>query len=478
MKSINIKVASVVKFTSYLVLLSALVITGCTRGSNDANPNLLMAKNIISTRAQNTTHFIAIIKLKEPALLQSAQKKDGRVIIDEKLLSAITKEQAEAMEKLMELSKEVQLLFSYKMVLNAIAVLAPISLSEKIKDLGIIAYTESSGNFERPKTFTSNHLLSNSVGAPPFAERNSAKFIGAEKLNLAGIKGQGIKVGIIDTGIDYTHAMFLGEGTEEAFAAIDPDGVTAAFPNKKVVGGIDLVGTDFNSASPEFKNHIPKPDLNPIDEAGHGTHVAGTVAGIGDNVNTYNGMAPDADLYAIKVFGADGSTSDAVVIAALEYSADPNGDGANADQLDVVNLSLGSSYGNPHILYSEAIKNLVNGGTVVVASAGNSGHRDYIVGAPGTSDAAISVAASVDNGDHLWKFSASRFNLGTAGNLLVEAIEAATTKKIADAGEITGKIVFIGNAATDLSEEQKAAVKGNIALIDRGVVNFNDKIKR
>ena len=456
-----------------LVLGASLLLSSCTKRSNEANPNLLLARNIVSTRAQNTSQFIAVLKLKNPALLEDAAQVNGRATIDKKLLAEITKEQDETIASLKALSTEIQIVFRYKMVLNAIAVLAPVELADKISSLGSVVYTEKSGTFERPLTFE----LSNSVTEPVFAQRNSAKFIGAEKLNKNGITGKGVKVGIIDTGIDYTHAMFLGAGTEEAYKAVDPNTANAGFPNRKVVGGIDLAGSAFDSGSPDFQKHIPKPDVNPIDEAGHGTHVAGTVAGLGDNVNTYNGMAPDAELHAIKVFGAEGSTSDIVVIAALEYAADPNADASNEDLLDVVNLSLGSSYGNPHILYAEAIKNLVNGGTVVVASAGNSGHSDYIVGAPGTSDAALSVAASVDDGDHLWKFKASRFTLGTE-TLLVEAIEAATSKKIDDAGAVTGKLVHIGLAAADLTDEQKAALNGNIALIDRGQVNFNDKVKR
>lgn len=459
------------KMTATFAVLSLLALTSACTRNNNLNPLMELSGNIVSTRSQNSTQFIAIVKLKTPALLETAKVQNGRTVVDEKQLAEVTKEQDAVIASLKALSSEVQIVYRYKMVLNAVAVLAPVSLEEKIKEHGLVAYQE--GSFEKPITFA----LSNSVTAPVFAERNSSKFIGAAALNSIGITGKGMKVGVIDTGIDYTHAMFKGAGTSAAYEEIDPSEPNAAFPNAKVVGGIDLVGTEYNAASPDFAKHIPKPDMNPIDEADHGTHVAGTVAGIGDGINTYNGMAPDADLHAIKVFGANGSTSDSVVIAALEYSADPNADGKTDDQLDVVNLSLGSSYGNPHILYAEAIKNLVDGGTVVVASAGNSGHQNYIVGAPGTSDAALSVAASVDNGDHLWRFDASRFNFNSE-ILLVEAIEAATSKKIADAGAVSGKIVHIGTAAEELTEEQKAAVKGNVALIDRGVVNFNDKIKR
>lgn len=466
MKSVFIKLA--------VVFFASIALLSCSKGGGDnLNPLLKYSKNIISTRPQNKDQIIAILKLQTPSVFENATVENGKAVADKKLVEAIAKEQEAALAELKKLSADVQLIYSYKMVLNAIAILAPASLEGELKNIGLVAYAEGSGNFERPSIVS----LSNSVKAPVFAERNSAKFIGAVKLNEKGITGKGVKVGIIDTGIDYTHAMFGGEGTEEAYKAVNPDITSTAFPNKKVVGGIDLVGTKYNSGSPDFEGHLPKPDMNPLDEAGHGTHVAGTVAGIGDGVNTYNGMAPDAELYAIKVFGADGSTSDFVVIAALEYAADPNADGDNSDQLDVVNLSLGSSYGNPKILYNEAVKNLVYGGTSVVASAGNSGHKDYIVGSPGTSDDALSVAASVDNGDHLWRFNASRVSIGN-GKILVQAIEAATTKKIADAGEVSGKLVHIGLANKDLTDDQKAALKGNIAFIDRGQVNFNDKIKR
>src|SRR5690606_14720236 len=192
--------------------------------------------------------------------------------------------------------------------------------------------------------------------------------------------------------------------------------------------------------------HIPIPDQDPIDEGGHGTHVAGTVAGLGDGVNTYDGVAPGALLHAIKVFGADGSTGDSVIIAALEYAADPNGDLDPADQLNVVNLSLGSSFGTPHILYSEAMKNLIEGGTMAVASGGNSGHYNYIVGAPGTTSEAISVAASVDDMDHNFKFPAVKFTKADADTVISKAVEAVFSKSIEEAGDVSGKLVFIGLA--------------------------------
>lgn len=455
---------------------SLFLITACTKQtSQQVMPALLKDSQIISTRPQNSKQFIAVLKLKNPALLENVQRSaDGKPSVDAKLLKDINVEQDEAITAVKALSPDVQVLYRYKMVLNAIAVLAPIELKDKFKDLGQIAYSEVAGNFSRPVIMdNSNSLVSKAI-----QERNSSKFIGAAALNAEGITGKGVKVGIIDTGIDYTHAMFKGAGTEAAYKAINPSGEAIGFPSEKVVGGVDLVGTSFDSDSADFSKHIPVPDMNPLDEAGHGSHVAGTVAGLGDGVTSYNGMAPDASLYAVKVFGAEGSTSDSVVIAALEYAANPKGDGDISDQLDVVNMSLGSGYGNPHILYSEAIKNLVNGGTIVIASAGNSGHENYIVGSPSVATEAFSIAASVDNGDQNWKFDSSKINLSGSESIVVESIEAATTKKIADAGNVTGKLVYAGLAAEDFTDEVKAALKGNVALIDRGTVTFNEKVKR
>ncbi|MGZ3691135.1 MAG: S8 family serine peptidase, partial [Pseudobdellovibrio sp.] len=301
-----------------LLVLSLLALTSCTQKNNNGlNPLLRMSRDIISTRAQNTTQFVAIVKLKSPALLEAGQKVNGRLIVDKDLLAQINQEQADAIAALKALSPQVQIIYQYKMVLNALAVLAPVELEDKIGGIGLVAYSERSGTFGRPEIM---ELSNSQAGGSTLTQRNSSIFIGAQALNSQGITGKGVRVGVIDTGIDYTHSMLGGVGTADAYKAIDPNVPNDAFPNKKVVGGIDLVGTEFDSASPDFNKHLPKPDMNPIDEAGHGSHVAGTIAGQGDGVNSYNGMAPDADLYAVKVFGAEGSTSDYVVIAALEYA--------------------------------------------------------------------------------------------------------------------------------------------------------------
>ena len=240
---------------------------------------------------------------------------------------------------------------------------------------------------------------------------SSVPLIGAPQVwHANGQTGQGVRIGIIDTGIDYTHADFGGPGTTAAFDAAK---ATNTFtPTAKVVGGYDFAGDAYN---PSEGVDTPVPDDNPLDCEGHGSHVAGTTAGLGvgkdgqtwaggydkdiapSDVSIGPGVAPGAKLYALKVFGCDGDTN--LVGQALEWAADPNGDGDVSDHLDVVNMSLGSSYGSPDDPDAVASNALAALGTVVVASMGNSGDVYEVGGAPGNATRVLAVAASDDGND-------------------------------------------------------------------------------
>ncbi|MGZ3142865.1 S8 family serine peptidase [Lentzea chajnantorensis] len=230
-----------------------------------------------------------------------------------------------------------------------------------------------------------------------------------------GKLGDDVRVGIIDTGVDYTHANFGGPGTVEAFKAVDPRKADPNFPTAKVVGGYDFVGEDYDGESKDPAINTPKPDPNPIDCNGHGSHVAGTTAGFGENADgsTFKGdytkltadslnamrigpgTAPKALVYALKVFGCDGSTN--VTSQALDWSLDPDGDGDFSDHLDVVNLSLGSDYGAPDDPDSLFVKKLFKVGVMPVFSAGNGGDLYDIGGSPGNTPEALTVASVRDS---------------------------------------------------------------------------------
>ena len=270
--------------------------------------------------------------------------------------------------------------------------------------------------------------------------------IGAPQVwdGLAGLHGEGIKIGVIDTGIDYTHADFGGPGTAAAYQTAlandtaDPTltsvCMTAALtacvgPNApKVKGGVDLVGDAYNAdPSSSSYNPVPQPDANPLDCDGHGSHVSGTAAGFGVTAagNTYTGaysastvsgnswnvgpgVAPKADLYAIKIFGCQGSTD--ATIDGIEWAV--------THGMDVINLSLGSPFGSASDPAAEAASNAARAGVIVVASTGNGGPSPYITTSPGTSSGAISVAAN----DPTQAFPGANVALSTGATL--QAIDA------------------------------------------------------
>lgn len=152
------------------------------------------------------------------------------------------------------------------------------------------------------------------------------KRIGAGQAHTGGFRGNGVKVAVIDSGIDYNH----------------PD-LAANY-----AGGFDFVNND----------------ADPFDDNQHGTHVAGTIAARDDDAGVV-GVAPEARLYALKVLGADGSGSFSNVIAALQFAVD-NG-------IQVANMSFGSAQ-DPGSLVRTAFDNAAAAGIVHIAAAGNSGN--------------------------------------------------------------------------------------------------------
>ena len=236
---------------------------------------------------------------------------------------------------------------------------------------------------------------------------------------VPGITGAGIKIADIDTGIDYTHADFGGSGSASDYACAlasdtaDPSTVICGGhpmsdyigPNApKIKGGTDLVGDAYNAAG-SGAQLIPHPDNNPLDCNSHGTHTAGTLAGFGvdGNGNTYTGpysaqtidntnftippgMAPQADLYAVRVFGCSGSVDDNVLLAAMDW--------AFTHHMDVVNMSLGADFGSASDPDSVAASNLAAEGVITVVASGNAGPNPYMTSSPAAGIGALSVAAS------------------------------------------------------------------------------------
>ncbi len=228
---------------------------------------------------------------------------------------------------------------------------------------------------------------------------DSVTLIGADQVwqlqdaNGQAVTGQGMRVAVIDTGIEYTH----------------PDLGGCFGPGCKVEGGYDLYNND----------------ANPMDDNGHGTHCAGIVAADG----TLKGVAPGASLYAYKVLNAFGSGTELVIIAGIERAADPDQDPATADAVDVISMSLGLP-GTPDDPWPMAVDAAVDQGIVIVVSAGNSGPEYASVESPGVARLATAVGAS-DKSDMIASFSSHGPIPGYDGwlkpNLLAPGVDILST---------------------------------------------------
>ncbi|KKZ71721.1 S8 family serine peptidase [Streptomyces showdoensis] len=230
------------------------------------------------------------------------------------------------------------------LLVNAVAMTVPASETARLAALpGVIAVRPDTRI--QVRTDVSVPL----TGAPEVWKREDPSGVKAT--------GKGTVVAVLDSGVDYGH-LDLGGGFGKGH---------------KVVGGFDFANGD----------------ADPMDDNGHGTHVAGIIAGRAAGRGGVTGMAPDARLLAYKVVGADGSGYTSDIIAGIEAAADP----ANPDRADVINMSLGGP-GDGTDPLGRAATAAVRAGVVVVAAAGNEGPGSGTVNSPASADGVIAVGAS------------------------------------------------------------------------------------
>ncbi len=172
-----------------------------------------------------------------------------------------------------------------------------------------------------------------STGDLEYENAWGVEHIGTRPVHLAGNTGQGIKLAVIDTGLDYIH-----DDPDNVPYVVDPEFLS------NYSGGYDFVNND----------------SDPMDDNGHGTHVAGTIAAE-KNGYLVVGVAPGVDLYALKVLGATGSGDYSGLIAALGWAVDHD--------MDVVNISLGGH--DVSAALQTAVANAAAAGLTIVAASGN-----------------------------------------------------------------------------------------------------------
>lgn len=270
------------------------------------------------------------------------------------------------------------------------------------------------------------------------------------------VAGLGIKIGIIDSGIDQTHPGFqdpslpIPDGFPRANQMAD-----LAFTNNKVI-----VARDYARLYPATGNSTPR------DLFGHGTAVAMTAAGVSHitPLGMISGVAPKAWLgsYKNSLPGASGNSFNDVSMKAF--------DDAVADGMDVINMSFGGVSPRPvDDLFAEVIDAAVRMGVVVTISAGNAGSTPFTVGSPGSALDAITVGAifndrKIEGNVTLPDGTAYRALAGD-NSLLSDSITGALTD--------VAKFDPSGLACQALPA---ASLRGNIALIMRGTCNFSVKL--
>lgn len=193
---------------------------------------------------------------------------------------------------------------------------------------------------------------------------------GVDKLHDRGLSGKGVTVGVIDTGTFYYHPA-LGSGFG---------------PGKKVEGGWNFVGNQY-----DYKDNgeAATPNGDPLDCNGHGTHVAGIIAG--SNNTHFVGVAPNAIIRSYKIFGCRGGATNENIIGALLR--------AYNDGCDIFSLSLGSSgdmyQDNPE---AQVVDKLVNNGVFAAVAAGNSGSEGSFFGSGLATGKHITTVGSTTSG--------------------------------------------------------------------------------
>ena len=244
----------------------------------------------------------------------------------------------------------------------------------------------------------------------PYLDR-SVPYIGTEIPRMDGIDGTGIKIAVIDTGVDFNHPDLLGWG---------PDG--------KVIGGYNFI----------------QEDKLPMDTNGHGTQVAGIIAADGQLV----GVAPKAKILAYKVSEDGEGVSSELIVRAIEKAIE--------DDVDIINISLGVNKTNAKI--DRAVNHALEKEIFVVTAAGNDGPELNTIGSPGRNFGSVTVGATYNN---LTSSLVATLEVNEKPYTVIPMVGSTKLEK-----PITGKIVFGGYGKSE--ELENIDTENSILIVERG----------
>lgn len=276
------------------------------------------------------------------------------------------------------------------------------------------------------------------------------------RLGGAGAAGQGMKIAILDTGIDITNPLFSDAGFTMPAGFPKTNNGSGALTNNKVIAAKSFLRTPSDAQ----------------DQNGHGSNVAGIAAGsvTGSPLGTISGVAPMAYLGNYRVLGANGAGSTDLIAQGIEQAV--------ADGFDVLSMSFGSDAGPALDISATAGEAAVAAGRVVVIAAGNNGDggAQMTINSPGDAPSAITVAATT--------------NAHVVGPVVSVAGPGPVSAVLTGIGSTLGAgsvAVFDGTPAplqyVDADPQGRAcqgmpagSLTGQVALIERGNCTFAAKI--
>lgn len=293
------------------------------------------------------------------------------------------------------------------------------------------------------------------------AMNTSAPHLGVPALWAEGIEGQNVKVAVLDTGIDYLHPEFDG---------VYKGGYNFVTQNVPTDYTRTRAADDPYETTP-MDRPAAKPEVNANGNefwTSHGTHVAGTIAAQGRNAFGIKGLAPKIELYAYRVLGAYGSGATSGIIAGIDKAA--------AEDMDVMNLSLGGSSTSSTASDSIAINNAALAGTIAVIATGNSGPNRGTIGNPSTAAFSIAVGNSTLPSD----VHSSNVNVTLQGSspTTYSNVTLMGTKFGVNPGDtLTGEYDLVAVPKVGATADYAGLdVAGKIALVARGDIAFVEKI--
>ncbi len=351
---------------------------------------------------------------------------------------------------------------TYGFLLSGVSLTVPAEMVDQIAALpGVFAVTP---DFEL-------HALGEFSDFAGLGMKASRDVLRTGEINDNGLAGEGIVVGVLDTGIDYLHPDLAGA----------------------YIGGYDFVNDDGDPMETTYKEWQAsgKPELNSDGKeyyTSHGTHVAGTIAARGANDTQFStlGIAPEAKVRAYKVLGPYGSGATTGILSGIEKSV--------SDGCDVINLSLGANLNSAYYSSATALNNAVLAGVVVCVSAGNNGPNVATLGVPGAATALSITVGAANRGDHPTVFYLD-------ANSSSAADETATAAPVSVIGQdfenlfqdgriiapnltyVEGKgyeyVLVMAPGDEPTTTEQLAAIpdgslEGKILVVGRGAITFTD----